>query len=214
MFDLVEDRIAGHVGNDQFQARVLLRGRSPADLRRGPHEPFRKGRRFARRGRRAVDLTVHPVPGLGFPAGLGGKPAARQGRHRRLLQADGGGPAGNDLQPLRLSREHVHQHAEINGLARPAGPQHGDHFRPFRLPQGLIGQGHRRAAAAAILGVACIRSLTYEARDRHRGLCQFARFHRLQHTAGHTRTVSHAVGSASARPSSPPTMGTWRPDSG
>ncbi len=149
------------------------------------------------RGLSAMDFAVQPVPALGLRAGLGGELATGQGRHGRLLQADGKGPAGHDLQRLRSPREHVHQHAQIDRLARPAGPQHGDHFRLCRLPQGLVGQGHRCAAAAAILGVAGICRLANIARDGQCRPGQFARSHRLQRTAGHTWTSSHSVSSAS-----------------
>ena len=58
-------------------------------------------------------------------------------------------PRADNLQLLGLPREHVQQHAQVDGLADAAGPQRGEHHGRRALRLRLVRQDHRRIAVAA-----------------------------------------------------------------
>jgi hypothetical protein len=53
------------------------------------------------------------------------------------------------LHTAHLPREHIEQHAEIDGLSHAAGADGGHHARPYLLRIGLVGKRHGRLTAVA-----------------------------------------------------------------
>ncbi len=134
---------------------------------------------------------MDPIPAVRFIGSLGGKTAARQGSNRVLLERDRERTSSRQMQVFRLSRQHIGEHAEVDGLAGIGSPDRRDHLRMHFLSSRLMCQRHRRLAVAAQFGVMIVASLADVAGDLHGILGKLVRVEADGRFA-HDRTLSGA----------------------